>query len=84
MTHQDFQILLHRVDSLKNMSRFYSRTLQSNLFGEASLVRRWGRIGTFGQTKIDLFQDEIAATKAMLQLAKIKRKRDYVSSITHK
>lgn len=35
-----------RVDVARNMARYYSLLLQPTLFGDMSLVRNWGRIGT--------------------------------------
>ncbi|QND54557.1 WGR domain-containing protein (plasmid) [Phyllobacterium sp. 628] len=44
-----------RCDPDRNMARFYSLTIQETLFGEVSLIRSWGRIGTKGQQKVDTF-----------------------------
>ncbi|WP_343044844.1 WGR domain-containing protein [Allomesorhizobium camelthorni] len=41
---------LRRIDPDRNMARFYNLTIEPTLFGTASLVREWGRIGTFGET----------------------------------
>ncbi|NOD78477.1 WGR domain-containing protein, partial [Ruegeria sp. HKCCD4332] len=40
--------LIH-VDPDVNMARFYGIELQPTLFGEVSVLRTWGRIGTNGQ-----------------------------------
>lgn len=42
-------IILERVNASQNMSRFYAMDLQPSLFGDVLLVRRWGRIGSYGQ-----------------------------------
>jgi len=34
------------------MRRFYALSTQPTLFGEMSLIRSWGRIGTNGQTMV--------------------------------
>jgi predicted DNA-binding WGR domain protein len=47
-------LVLERVDRTKNMARYYVLSVESTLFGESSLVRRWGRIGGAGRTRIDL------------------------------
>lgn len=39
---------LVRIDPKRNMARFYGIALQPTLFGEVSVVRCWGRIGTKG------------------------------------
>lgn len=71
-------LLLHRVDPHKNMRRFYTMTIQPNLFGGSSLIRAWGRIGTHGQQKVELFQNDEAADLELDRLARIKQRRGYV------
>jgi predicted DNA-binding WGR domain protein len=39
---------------------------------------QWGRIGTWGRYKIELFEDEAAAETAMARLAGIKSGRGYL------
>jgi hypothetical protein len=39
---------LRRVDSARNMSRFYRLDIQPDLFGGVLLVKQWGRIGAAG------------------------------------
>lgn len=68
---------LARVDSSKNMRRFYALTVQPDLFGGASLVREWGRIGSPGQVRIDHHRDEGHAINALVDMAAAKRKRGY-------
>ena len=47
-------LVLERVDRTKNMARYYVLSVEPTLFAELSLVRRWGRIGGAGRTRIDL------------------------------
>ena len=47
-------LVLERVDRTKNMARYYVLSVEPTLFAESSLVRRWGRIGGAGRTRIDL------------------------------
>ena len=47
-------LVLERVDRTKNMARYYVLSIEPTLFAELSLVRRWGRIGGAGRTRIDL------------------------------
>ena len=54
-------IHLQRIDAAQNMRRFYMLVVQPTLFGGASVIRNWGRIGTSGQTMIETFDDEEAA-----------------------
>jgi predicted DNA-binding WGR domain protein len=44
---------LHRIDPDAHMARFYSIELAPTLFGEVTVLRRWGRIGTRGRTSIE-------------------------------
>ncbi|WP_446721249.1 WGR domain-containing protein [Mesorhizobium sp. 113-3-3] len=60
------------------MARFYSLTIQPTLFGGASLVRNWGRIGTKGQIKIETFDEPQDVDCAFIRLERVKRRRGYV------
>lgn len=68
---------LKRVDPEQNMRRFYSLTVQPTLFGGASLIRDWGRIGTRGQTMMETFDEADDADKALNRLERAKRRRGY-------
>lgn len=68
---------LRRVDPARNMRRFYRMTIQRDLFGGASLVRVWGRIGTRGRQLVNTHTDEGRAITALLTLAHEKRRRGY-------
>ncbi|WP_282063668.1 WGR domain-containing protein [Roseobacter litoralis] len=68
---------LFRIDPTQNMARFYSMTIQPNLFGGLSLVRNWGRIGSAGQMRVDLFHDEKEARAARDLLLTTKMERGY-------
>lgn len=59
------------------MHRFYTVSVEGNLFGGVSLIRTWGRIGTRGKTKIKLFDDELLAQLECEQLRTSKQKRGY-------
>ena len=59
------------------MARFYALAVQPTLFGEVSLVRRWGRIGTHGQQKVHVFNEEKHAVGLFLELLREKRNRGY-------
>ena len=47
------------------------------LFGDWSLVREWGRIGQFGQVRVDWFPSEAAAKDARFDIQMQKAKRGY-------
>ena len=40
-----------RVDSSRNMARYYAIDIQPDLLGGSALIRYWGRIGSQGQSK---------------------------------
>lgn len=55
---------LHRIDRDAKMARFYSIDIAPTLFGEVSVLRTWGRIGTHGHTSI-----ETCATRSEAELS---------------
>ena len=77
MISQPYQLHVERTDKAKNMSRFYTMEIQPTLFGEVSLTRRWGRIGTSGQRMICQFEREQDAVVLFLALARQKKQRGY-------
>ena len=68
---------LRRIDPTQNMRRFYLLALQPTLFGGASVVRTWGRIGTSGQTMMETFDHPDAADANFDPLERRKRRRGY-------
>lgn len=46
-------VQMRRIDPARNMRRFYRLSVQRDLFGRASLVREWGRIGFRGQMMVE-------------------------------
>ncbi len=60
------------------MARFYRLSLEPSLFGDYAVSRNWGRIGTLGRTRVDLFGDEISALQHFLQMTKRKKSRGYL------
>lgn len=77
MMTQHFRLYVERIEPEKNMARFYALTVQPTLFGEVSLVRCWGRIGTRGQRQVHVFNEEKRAIRLFLELILKKRKRGY-------
>lgn len=69
--------LLRHIDPARNMARFYLVSVGRSLFGDFSVVREWGRIGTIGRVRVDLFETEQAALDAFDAIKRIKRKRGY-------
>jgi predicted DNA-binding WGR domain protein len=70
-------IVLRRSDPSRNMARFYELSLQRSLFGETLLVRRWGRIGTYGRRREVWFEEPAAAADELERLAARKIRRGY-------
>lgn len=77
MDFNPHQCSLRRVDPVRNMARYYTLSIEPTLFGDAALVRQWGRIGTRGQFKINLFNNTKSAEAALLRLRAIKERRGY-------
>ena len=71
---------LQRIDEGKNMARFYNLAIEPTLFGGSSLVREWGRMGTSGRRRIDLYEQAIEAEAARSKLAHKKHRRGYVQA----
>ncbi|MGY8635322.1 WGR domain-containing protein [Bradyrhizobium sp. 14AA] len=70
---------LRRINAACNMRRFYALSTQPILFGEMSLIRNWGRIGTNGQTMMQTFDGSAEAIEAFRRLERPKRRRGYAT-----
>lgn len=68
---------LRRIDPTRNMRRFYVLAVQPTLFGGASVIRNWGRIGTNGQSMMQTFDVPDEANGACERLERRKRRRGY-------
>ncbi|MEN5279318.1 WGR domain-containing protein [Brucella sp. TWI432] len=68
---------LQRRDPSQNMARFYGLSVQPDLFGIWVLARNWGRIGSFGQSKCQSFENAQEACSALDRLHRQKLKRGY-------
>ncbi|EKF61624.1 hypothetical protein QWE_00430 [Agrobacterium albertimagni AOL15] len=79
MIIQAYHLYVEKIDRTKNMARFYAMSIEPNLFGEACLTRRWGRIGTNGQTTSHHFATEREAVILFLDLLRRKKRRGYSS-----
>lgn len=77
MIAQPYHLYVERIDATRNMARFYALSIQPTLFGEASLLRSWGRIGCRGQQMIHMFEREDQAVDLFLELLSKKRKKGY-------
>ncbi|MBY3165982.1 WGR domain-containing protein [Rhizobium leguminosarum bv. viciae] len=77
MISQPYQLYVERSDPAKNIARYYAMEIEQTMFGEACLIRRWGRIGKRGQEKRHVFEREEEAVHLFLELLKQKRTRGY-------
>jgi len=77
MITQPYEIYLERMDTSKNMARYYAMDISATLFGQACLTRRWGRIGAHGQSKMQVFAREEEAALLFLDLLRLKQSRGY-------
>ena len=71
--------MLDRRDPDANMARFYVLSIEASLFGDTTLIREWGRIGTAGHRKIELHDSEGAALEALEMWLRRKQRRGYVT-----
>src|SRR4051794_10484927 len=55
---------LTNINPAQNMYRFYTVRVSRNLFGQWSLLREWGRIGSPGRLRCDTFDSESEAREA--------------------
>ena len=63
------------------MQRFYSLSTSPTLFGGAALVREWGRIGSNGQRRVDLYDTEPEARAAKDEFVRMKQARGYRADV---
>jgi len=70
-------INLVRIDDDKNMARFYKLDVQPTLFGEWSLIREWGRIGSAGTVRIEAHPTRGKADLALILKWAEKQRRGY-------
>lgn len=77
MNQHSLPIHFRKIDPRNNMRRFYTLSVQPNLFGEWCVMRSWGRIGTLGQSQQQTVTDEASATTLLHRLIAVRRKRGY-------
>jgi predicted DNA-binding WGR domain protein len=70
-------LVLYRRDPEQGRARFFSLMIERDLFGTIRLVRNWGAVGSKGQEKVDIYQDEAAAAQALAGLAETQRQKGY-------
>ncbi len=45
------------------MARYYVLSIEPSLFGDAALIREWGRIGRTGQRRVELYENQPVRSK---------------------
>jgi predicted DNA-binding WGR domain protein len=70
-------LVLERRDENRNMARFYVLAIEPTLFGDSALVREWGRIGSWGRRRLDLYADAQASGEALETWLRRKERRGY-------
>jgi predicted DNA-binding WGR domain protein len=79
MAHDTIQFLvLHRCDPSCNMARYYVLSIEPSLFGGATLIREWGRLGRSGQRRIELYENQSCAMEALETWLQRKQRRGYL------
>lgn len=69
--------ILERRDPTRNMARYYLVAIEPTLFGDTALLRQWGRIGTQGRHRRDLYRNEALAQEALNSWLRRKTNRGY-------
>lgn len=70
-------IYLERHDPEKNLHRFYQMYVTPGIFGDWSLVREWGRVGSPGTVRKEWYESEQEAISAGQKLRESKQKKGY-------
>ena len=70
-------IYLERHDAEKNMHRFYQLHIAPGIFGDWSLVKEWGRVGSPGTLRKEWFEKEEEALLASDKIRSAKVKKGY-------
>lgn len=83
MVEPKLQILLQRQDCSFNAARFYVLAIEPSLFGEAVLVRAWGRIGSLGRQRLDLYASAGEAAEALENWLARKTRRGYTQVVSN-
>ncbi|WP_268828310.1 WGR domain-containing protein [Sinorhizobium medicae] len=83
MTQQCSSFCFQRIDPIRNMARYYALSIQPTLFGESTLIRAWGRIGTRGQELHRHFASETEAVALLYEIARRKNAKGYVPEASH-
>jgi predicted DNA-binding WGR domain protein len=72
-------LVLERREPAANMARFYVLSIEETLFGDTALVREWGRLGTTGRRRLELFEARAQASEALESWLGRKLRRGYAT-----
>ncbi len=70
-------IYMERRDQNRNLARFYEVDSCVTLFGDSAVVRRWGRIGTYGRIEYQWCASPEEAEQERIRSIKGKQRRGY-------
>ncbi len=70
--------MLHRIDHVRRMARFYSVEIRPTLFGEWAVRREWGRIGGASRAIQHTVATRAEAERLAAERLALKRRRGYV------
>ncbi|MBF0186974.1 MAG: WGR domain-containing protein [Magnetococcales bacterium] len=68
---------LEKRDPERNQARFYTVTVICNLFGEWTLMREWGRIGSPGTLRVTIHGEKRESDRTLRRIFKEKRRKGY-------
>ena len=68
---------LTKIDASRNWHRFYTIYVMRNLFGEWSVMREWGRIGSPGRVTLQSFASEEEARRAERVSLRLRERHGY-------
>ncbi len=68
---------MEKRDRAKNLLRFYEVDRCVTLFGDTAVVRRWGRIGTYGRIEYQWCSSPEEAEQERLRSIERKQRRGY-------
>jgi predicted DNA-binding WGR domain protein len=71
------QVMLERLDPVRNVYGYYVVSLEPSLFGDTALVRQWGRIGSAGRQRLELYADPTEAAEELEAWLRRKVQRGY-------
>ena len=69
---------LQKIRPEENQYRFYTVRVTPSLFDDWTMIREWGRIGSGGTLRSDIFSTEEDALQKMKLVLKDKTKKGYL------